>query len=103
METLEPGVMLDASEAAIELFSTSPAVFVENAGQWADPDLRYVFQGDGATIGFTDAGPVFNLFRREAVGAVRSVGPGRLNAQPSVIAPPLHHQHRQRHGGQEGP
>jgi len=38
LEALEPRVLLDgaAPEEAAELFSVSPALFVENQGQWAD-------------------------------------------------------------------
>src|SRR5437879_3571547 len=52
-----------ASSQAVQLFHTSPAVFVENAGQWADSSVRFVHQGDGANIALTDAGASFQLFR----------------------------------------
>jgi hypothetical protein len=39
LEPLEPRVLLDGTpeEQALQLFSVSPALFVENQGQWADP------------------------------------------------------------------
>jgi len=51
------------SLAAIELFNTSPALFVENQGQWADESVRFVHSGSGVNVAMTDAGPVFQLFR----------------------------------------
>ncbi|MCC5830918.1 MAG: SBBP repeat-containing protein [Phycisphaeraceae bacterium] len=75
LETLEPRLLLSASlygvdapddgnpTAAIELFNLSPALFVENRGQWADESVRYLHQGDGANIAMTDSGPVFQVFR----------------------------------------
>src|SRR4051794_37631811 len=53
----------DATSHAIETFNTSPAVFVENAGQWSDPAVRFVHQGNGANIALTDTGASFELFR----------------------------------------
>jgi len=32
-----------AASGAIELFNVSPALFVENQGQWPDPTVRYAF------------------------------------------------------------
>ena len=51
------------SAAAIELFSTSPALFVENQGQWADESVRFLHQGDGVNVAMTDRGPVLQLSR----------------------------------------
>jgi len=67
LEPLEPRLLLDGAptEQAMELFGTSPALFVENQGQWADDAVRYAFQGSGANVLFTDAGPVFQLLQGE--------------------------------------
>ncbi|MHC4521679.1 MAG: DUF7948 domain-containing protein, partial [Planctomycetota bacterium] len=65
LEPLEPRVLLSGSDMAIEVFGTSPALFVENQGQWDDPSLHYVFQGDGANVAHTDAGPVFQVLDQE--------------------------------------
>ncbi len=48
-EPLEGRLLLDAGsdQAAIELFNISPALFVENQGQWADDAVRYAFHGSG--------------------------------------------------------
>ncbi len=66
-EPLEDRRLLSAGPGneAMELFSISPALFVENQGQWADESVRFVHQGDGANVAMTDAGPVFQLFRSE--------------------------------------
>ncbi len=49
----------------LELFSASPAVFIENTGQIADSSVRYVFYGNGANIYHTTEGAVFQLFKKE--------------------------------------
>jgi hypothetical protein len=64
IETLEPRLLLEGSADAntLQLFDASPALFVENQGQWADASIRYGFQSKGGNVLFTDAGPVFQLF-----------------------------------------
>ncbi|MCY2953528.1 MAG: SBBP repeat-containing protein, partial [Planctomycetota bacterium] len=62
-EALESRVLLSDAAPSIELFNASPAVFVENAGQWADQGVRYGFDGAGCAIGFRDAGVDFRLSR----------------------------------------
>jgi len=68
IESLEDRRLLTAAigQPAIELFDVSPAVFVENQGQWPDESVRYAFHGTGANVLHTDTGPVFQLFEREA-------------------------------------
>ena len=58
LEQLEPRLLLDGTPGgeAIELFDLSPALFVENQGQWADQSIRYGFHGDGANVLFTERG-----------------------------------------------
>ena len=69
LERLEPRLLLDGTPGAeaMQLFDLSPALFVENQGQWADESIRYAFQGSGANVLFTDGGPVFQVFQREQV------------------------------------
>ena len=76
LEPLEARLLLDgaAGEQAIELFGVSPALFVENQGQWPDESVRYAFQGSGANVAFTDAGLLFQVFRAE--GAEDADDPG---------------------------
>lgn len=62
VESLEDRRLMSVDSSA-GYFSNSPALFVENQGQWADASIRYLHQGDGANIALTDAGPVFELFR----------------------------------------
>jgi len=52
---------------AIEAFDLSPAVFVENKGQW-DSGIRYGFDGKGVRVSFTDAGPVFQMLKSTGAG-----------------------------------
>jgi len=54
-----------ASERTMELFSTTPAVFIENTGQIDEPSVKYVFYGNGANIFHTINGLVFELFKDE--------------------------------------
>ena len=72
LEPLEDRRLLSAggvetAEQAMEVFGISPALFVENQGQWEDASVQYAFFGDGANVLHTDTGPVFQLFRREAI------------------------------------
>jgi len=67
LEALEARLLLSGEAAgaqAVELFGVSPALFAENQGQWPDPAIHYAFDGDGADILFTDAGPVFQVTSR---------------------------------------
>ena len=63
-EGLEDRRLLSGTSPEIELFNTSPALFVENQGQWSDASVRFMHQGDGANVVMTDTGPVFQVFRR---------------------------------------
>ncbi|HUW56747.1 MAG TPA: PKD domain-containing protein [Planctomycetota bacterium] len=67
-EVLEPRLLLDGAfeELAVELFDASPALFVENQGQWPDEAVRYSFHGPGMNVLFTDTGPVFQVFSQES-------------------------------------
>ena len=62
-ETLESRVMLTgaADDAVLHVFSASPAVFVQNEGQWTDPAVRFAYQSQGGGVAITDQGPVFRL------------------------------------------
>ena len=62
IEPLEDRCLLSAT-AGLELFSLSPALFVENQGQWADESVEFVHQGDGVNVAMTDSGVVFQMFR----------------------------------------
>ncbi|NQU23092.1 MAG: hypothetical protein HQ567_17580 [Candidatus Nealsonbacteria bacterium] len=67
MDAFYASVEERGGEQAIELFNVSPALFVENQGQWADESVRFMHQGDGVNVAMTDTGPVFQLFRNEPV------------------------------------
>jgi len=71
LETLEPRLMLDGAGVggqAVELFGVSAALFAENQGQWDNPAVHYAYDGNGANVLFTDAGPIFQVFSREVTG-----------------------------------
>lgn len=87
LEPLEDRRLLSvaAGQQVIELFGISPALFVENQGQWADESVRFMHQGDGVNVAMTDAGPVFQLFRSEPSPAspLPLAGEGRrVRAEP---------------------
>ena len=69
-EPLEDRRLLSATgqEQAIELFTTSPALFVENQGQWADESVRFLHEGDGVNVAMTDRGVIFQLYQFEGDG-----------------------------------
>ncbi len=70
-EALEARVLLTGAAAgdhAISLFDSSPALFVENQGQWADQSVRYAFQGSGTNVLLTDAGPVIQVSKDTTAG-----------------------------------
>ena len=66
MLSVAGGAEMDADEA-LQLFSTSTALFVENQGQWQDESVRYAFDGPGVNIAFTDEGLSFLLTEQEKV------------------------------------
>ena len=92
-EPLEDRRLLSVDSPQLELFNVSPALFVENQGQWADESVRFVHQGDGANVAMTDAGPVFQVFRpdcgrsltclKRGAGLTCLAGNGRLQARPA--------------------
>jgi hypothetical protein len=65
-------------QQAIELFSVSPALFVENQGQWSDTGVRYVHDGDGVDVAMLDGGISFLITKTmsadEGDGADLSLG-----------------------------
>jgi len=52
LELLEDRRLLDAAtgQLAIELFDTSPALFVENPGQWEDASAPYAVEGSQPNV-----------------------------------------------------
>ena len=71
-----------STRRALEAFDLSPAVFIENKGQW-DESVRYGFDGRGVRVSFTDSGPVFQMVRRET-GEARPQ-PGTLHGRPDAV------------------
>ncbi|MCY2924979.1 MAG: SBBP repeat-containing protein, partial [Planctomycetota bacterium] len=67
----------------MQLFSTSPALFVENQGQWSDSSVRYVHNGDGVNVAMTDAGIAFQVFQQDtAAPASDPLGPTGEQSAP---------------------
>ncbi|MBM4034209.1 MAG: hypothetical protein FJ291_20855 [Planctomycetes bacterium] len=65
LEPLEGRVLLNAAGAqeALDLLAISPALFVENQGQWSDSEVRFAHDGLGTNVGMTGTGLVFQTFR----------------------------------------
>ena len=80
LEPLEARRLLSVGSAELELFKLSPALFVENQGQWGDPSVRHMHQGDGVNVAMTDSGPVFQVFRKEAAGDAAAADPNNPTA-----------------------
>jgi len=69
LERLEERLLLSAAggmneQEAMQIFNAAPAVFVENAGQWADESVHYAFSGAGTNIAFRDSELEFQLYRQ---------------------------------------
>jgi hypothetical protein len=83
---LSAGITLDVSPSrnrvpqptALELFSLSLALFVENRGQWRDPAVRYMHDGSFADVAMTDSEIVFHI----TCQAPESRGP--INTRPGL-------------------
>ncbi|MBM4082827.1 MAG: hypothetical protein FJ278_24180, partial [Planctomycetes bacterium] len=61
-----------SQQTANEFIRSSPALFVENQGQWADSAGRYAFQGTGLSASFAEQGAVFEV-----------LAPGAAEGEPS--------------------
>jgi hypothetical protein len=91
-QSLEDRCLLTAAPQAVELFNVSPALFVENLGQWSDPAVRYAFQGSGANVLHTQTGPVIQLFQREDSGQTGPSSPPNDPFHPlAETEPPVVH------------
>ena len=80
--------MLDGQSQAMELFNASPALFVQNQGQWADTAIRYGFDGAGGAIAFRDSGLDFVLYRGQDSGGANEPG-GANSPQTTPPAAPV--------------
>jgi hypothetical protein len=82
-QTLEPRLLLSASaqNTAAQFLNTSSAVFVQNQGQWPDQSIKYAYNGQGINIGFTNTGPVLDLFQAKKPAPIKS------SAKPAVARP----------------
>lgn len=75
---------------ATRLFDLSPALFVENQGQWSDPSIRYVHDGNRVDVAVTGRGIVFQVARTQPApedGGQRAEDRGQ-NAVPSPTLQP---------------
>ncbi len=68
-ELLEDRRVLSAALPQIELFGISPALFVQNQGQWADEAVRFLHNGSGANVAMTDDGIDFQMLRSVPMAA----------------------------------
>lgn len=56
-------------ESVLDAFDLSPAVFIENKGQW-DECVRYGFDGKGLRVSFAGEGPAFQMTRVDDAGSL---------------------------------
>lgn len=52
---------------AIQMLKASPAVFIENQGQWDEPAVRFALTSPAANAGLTSTSIRFQLFKREPI------------------------------------
>ena len=65
VQQLEERTVPSLAFTAAGVLDVSPALFVENQGQWQDESVRYAAFGRSANVLHTDHGPVFQLFQQE--------------------------------------
>lgn len=65
VESLEGRMHLTAS--ADQILATSPAVFMANQGQFANPAIRYAYKGNGLNVGMTDSGMQHQFYNAAGV------------------------------------
>ena len=92
-ERLEPRLLLSAAaDAAAPTVApvgldAAMAVFAENAGQWADPSVRFAAKAGAADVAFTPDGPRFRLSQPVKVeGPAPASEPIPVNAPASPLA-----------------
>ncbi|HUU96755.1 MAG TPA: hypothetical protein VM487_13540, partial [Phycisphaerae bacterium] len=76
-----------AGDRALQLFTATPATFIENTGQIADPTIRYAFYGSGANVYHTTNGLVFQVFQRTESDGVAGCATPRAGRPPYVEPP----------------
>ncbi len=84
---VEPSPEAPSAQVVMEKLARSPAVFIENQGQWADETIRFALSSMGANVGLTDEGVRFQLFQRESgetEGASRGLTPEERSDEVSV-------------------
>ncbi|MBI1338464.1 MAG: hypothetical protein GC164_16095 [Phycisphaera sp.] len=72
---------------AMESFNLSPALFVQNQGQWADDSVHFLHNGNGVNVAMTDTGPVFQVFRPVDDGTDQTTD---VTDDPFSLLDPLH-------------
>jgi len=75
------------ARAKVEQFMAGPSVFIENAGQWAEADIKFALDSHGANVGLTDRGPRFQLFRKTETDPTDPTDPTDLS-DPSGLPEP---------------
>ncbi len=75
------------AKAVVAQFSQGASVFIENDGQWSDPEILFTLEGTGAYVGLTDRGPKFQLFRKMGVPPSAAQLSDPLHGQKDNAAP----------------
>jgi hypothetical protein len=71
------------SQLSVETAGLTPALFVENQGQWSDASIRYIHDGDRIHAALTDAGVLF----RGTDGALPTVQFSALFVGANLVRP----------------
>ncbi len=74
-------------KGAIARWDASPALFVENFGEWGDKSVRLVHQGKGADVLLSDSGLTFQLRGEERPYVVKVSFPGSRKVVPEGLCP----------------
>ncbi len=71
---------------ATQLFEVSPALFVENQGQWSDPSVRYVHDGNRLDVAVTGRGLTFQIAQTRDAATTEGQNTGGPYL-PSLLGP----------------
>lgn len=82
----DDGAAHPEARAKIAQYMQAESVFIENAGQWAAPEIRFAMDSHGANVGLTEHGPRFQLFRaKPEVAPAEQSGDGSVPDLSAVV------------------
>jgi len=87
-EGYSPQLSTTNHQLIAEQFAKSPAVFIQNKGQWANESIRFALSSRGANVGVTDEGLRFQMFQRGPLTNANERGSSRREEAHSQIRNP---------------